>query len=57
MFTTRKMLVKEQNWPWKKSNIFKIGRLEKVNQFVYVNIISVNFTILVQCFLFLVFAL
>ena len=57
MFTTRKMLVKERNWPWKKSNIFKIGRLEKVNQFVYVNIISVNFTILVQCFLFLVFAL
>ena len=32
MFIIRKMLVKEQNWAWIKSNIFKIERLAEVNQ-------------------------
>ena len=41
-----KMLVEEQNWPW-KSSIFKIEKLVKVIQFVHVSVIPVNFTILV----------
>ena len=39
------MLVKEQNLPWKKSSIFKIEKLVKIIQFVYVSVISVSFTI------------
>ena len=38
------MVVNEQNWPWKKSSIFKIEKLQKAVQFVYVSVLSVNFT-------------
>ena len=41
------MLVKEENWPWKKNNTFKTERLAEVNQFVYINIKSVNVAVLV----------
>ena len=45
MFIIRKMVVNEQNWPWKKSSIFRIEKHLKVIQFVYVSVISVKFTI------------
>ena len=36
------MLVKKQNWAWIKSNILNRERLADVNQFLFVNIKSVN---------------
>ena len=42
MFLIRKMLVKEQNWASIKSNILNIERLVEADQFVFVNIKSVN---------------
>ena len=48
----RKMLVKEQNWPYIKSNIFNAERLAEVNQFVFVNITSVNVAVPVENMIF-----
>ena len=47
MFIIKEILLKEQTLQWKTSNIFKIQGLVKVNQFVYINIISVNVAIFV----------
>ena len=48
IFIIRNMLLKKQKWLRKRTNIFEIQGLVKVNQFVYVNIIiSVNVAILV----------
>ena len=47
IFIIRNMLLKKQNWLWKKINILEVQGLVDVNQFVYVNIISVNVVILV----------